>query len=166
MRGSEPGNDNKNGEDLPTERGNKREEGVYGGSSSGDFPGGSGVRALCFQCRGHQSTPGPRIKIPTSLQVQCGQNMAQVLTPKIIESLKYHYLSKGKERGRAVWGEKIWGLAEFMGLVRHLPEDIQKISDMQEFVSKMGNRRHLTMVMILAAALQQVLSWPRIYISH
>ena len=40
-----------------------------------------------------------------------------------------------------------------MGLVRHLPEDVQKISDVQEFVSKMGDRRHLTMVMILAAAL-------------
>lgn len=98
--------------------------------------------------------------------MQCCQTMAQVLTPKIIGSLKYHYLNKGKERGGAVWGEKIWGLAGSMGLGRHLPEDIQKISDVQEFVSKMGNRRHLTMVMILAAALQQVLSWPRIYISH
>ena len=61
--------------------------------------------------------------------------------------------SGSPQRGRAVWGEKIGGLAEFMGLVRHLPEDVQKISDVQEFVSKMGDRRHLTMVMILAAAL-------------
>lgn len=43
------------------------------------------------------------------------------------------------------------GLTEFMGLVRHPREDVQKISDVQEFVSNVRSRRHLTMVVILAA---------------
>lgn len=92
--------------------------------------------------------------------------MAQVLTSKIIGGLKVPLPELQNREGGAVLGEDIWGLTEFMGLVRHSREDVQKISDVQEIVFNMGGRRHLTVVVILAAALQQVLSWPRIYISH
>lgn len=64
MRGTEPGNDNKNGEDLPTERGDKREEGVYGGSSYGDFPGGQGL-GLCASDAGDTGQPlAPELRSP------------------------------------------------------------------------------------------------------
>lgn len=44
----------------------------------------------------------------------------------------------GNRGGGTILADEIWGLTEFMGLVRHPCEDVQKISDVQRFVSNMG----------------------------
>lgn len=58
----------------------------------------------------------------------------------------------GNRGGWAVLREEIWGLTEFMGLLRHPCEDVQKISDVRKLVSNMGGGRRLTMAVLLAAA--------------